>query len=72
MAQSVETYKPMVPSSNPTLDDLFDAFLFIVFVHVKHRKREPEGVHGQLEGCNRNFAGEGRCGRRVSRQKYGG
>ena len=23
--------------------------------HVKHRKREPEGVHGQLEGCNRNL-----------------
>ena len=23
--------------------------------HVKHRKREPEGVHGQLEGFNRNF-----------------
>ena len=27
------------------------AFLF----HVKQRKREPEGVHGQLEGCNRNL-----------------
>ena len=24
-------------------------------LHVKHRKREPEGVHGQLEGCNRNL-----------------
>ena len=23
--------------------------------HVKHRKREPEGVHGQLEGCNRKM-----------------
>ena len=23
--------------------------------HVKHRKREPEGVHRQLEGCNRNL-----------------
>ena len=25
------------------------------FFHVKHRKREPEGVHGQLEGCNRKM-----------------
>ena len=24
-------------------------------LHVKHRKWEPEGVHGQLEGCNRNL-----------------
>ena len=24
------------------------------FLHVKHREWEPEGVHGQLEGCNRN------------------
>ena len=23
--------------------------------HAKHRKREPGGVHGQLEGCNRNL-----------------
>ena len=23
--------------------------------HAKHRKWEPEGVHGQLEGCNRNL-----------------
>ena len=23
--------------------------------YVKHRKREPEGVHGQLEGCNRKL-----------------
>ena len=23
--------------------------------HVKHGKREPEGVHGQLEGFNRNL-----------------
>ena len=23
--------------------------------HVKHRKWEPECVHGQLEGCNRNL-----------------
>ena len=23
--------------------------------HVKHRKWEPEVVHGQLEGCNRNL-----------------
>ena len=23
--------------------------------HVKHRKWEPEGVHGQLDGCNRNL-----------------
>ena len=23
--------------------------------HVKHRKREPEGVHGQLDGFNRNL-----------------
>ena len=23
--------------------------------HVKHRKREPEGVHGQLEGCNKKL-----------------
>ena len=22
---------------------------------VKHQKREPEGVHGELEGCNRNL-----------------
>ena len=26
-----------------------------IFFNVKHRKREPEGVHGQLEGCNRNL-----------------
>ena len=25
-----------------------------MFGHVKHLKREPEGVHGQLEGCNGN------------------
>ena len=25
------------------------------FFHVKHRKQEPKGVHGQLEGCNRNL-----------------
>ena len=23
--------------------------------HVKHQKREPEDVHGQIEGCNRNL-----------------
>ena len=34
--------------------------LFFYFLHVKHRKREPDGAHGQLEGCNRNL----RCGRR--------
>ena len=22
---------------------------------IYHRKREPEGVHGQLEGCDRNL-----------------
>ena len=22
---------------------------------VKHRKPEPEGVHGQLDGCNRDL-----------------
>ena len=26
-----------------------------MYKYVKHRKREPEGVHGQLEGCNRNL-----------------
>ena len=30
--------------------------LAATFFHVKHRKREPEGVHGQLEGCNRTVA----------------
>ena len=25
------------------------------FFHVKKRKPEPEGVHGHLEGCNRNL-----------------
>ena len=33
-------------------------FIYITnlsLLHVKHRKREPEGVHGQLEGCNRNL-----------------
>ena len=29
--------------------------LAATFFHVKRRKREPEGVHGQLEGCNRNL-----------------
>ena len=29
--------------------------LAVTFFHVKHRKREPEGVHGQLEGSNRNL-----------------
>ena len=29
--------------------------LAATFFHVKHRKREPQGVHGQLEGCNRNL-----------------
>ena len=29
--------------------------LATTFFHVKHWKREPEGVHGQLEGCNRNL-----------------
>ena len=29
--------------------------LAATFFHVKHWKREPEGVHGQLEGCNRNL-----------------
>ena len=28
--------------------------LAATFFHVNHRKREPEGVHGQLEGRNRN------------------
>ena len=26
--------------------------------HVKHRKWEPEGVHGRLDGCNRNLRPE--------------
>ena len=30
-------------------------FINIFGHHVKHRKREPEGVHGQLEGFNRNL-----------------
>ena len=25
-----------------------------MYKYVKQRKRETEGVHGQLEGCNRN------------------
>ena len=29
--------------------------LATTFFHVKHRKCEPEGVHGQLDGCNRNL-----------------
>ena len=29
--------------------------LAATFFHVKHRKQEPEGVHGHLEGCNRNL-----------------
>ena len=29
----------------------FGCYLF----HVKHRKREPEGLHGQLEDCNRTL-----------------
>ena len=46
--------------------------LAATFFHVKHRKREPEGVHGQLEGCNRNLH---RCGKGVawgSRRLLGG
>ena len=30
-------------------------FMNIFGHHVKHQKREPEGVHRQLEGCNRNL-----------------
>ena len=29
--------------------------LAAIFFHVKHRKREPEGGHGQLESCNRSL-----------------
>ena len=29
--------------------------LVATFFHVKHLKWEPEGVHGQLAGCNRNL-----------------
>ena len=29
--------------------------LAATYFHVKHRTREPEGVHGQIEGCNRNL-----------------
>ena len=29
--------------------------LAATFFHVKHRKWEPEGVQGQLEGCNGNL-----------------
>ena len=31
------------------------SLLAATFFHVKQRKREPEGVHGQLERCNRNL-----------------
>ena len=27
----------------------------LLIFHVKHRKRKPENVHGQLEGCKRNL-----------------
>ena len=49
------THKPTVPSSDPTSGALFEFFFNCCFVHVNHRKWEPEGVHGQLEGCNRNL-----------------
>ena len=26
-----------------------------MYKYIKHRKREPEGVPGQLEGCNRDL-----------------
>ena len=29
--------------------------LAATFFHVKHRKRQPEGVHRQLVVCNRNL-----------------
>ena len=29
--------------------------LAVTFFHVKHWKPKPEGIHGQLEGCNRNL-----------------
>ena len=34
----------------------FSIILRDTFVlHVKHQKREPESVYGQLEGCNRKL-----------------